>query len=97
MHHVVPFARTLEPYGGATWSWGEGCRLEEIYINIYIYIYIYMHIDMAYALQCIHQGVEALDGLWEGNEGRPDILGLGTTKKHILEMNWMVISGYLPL
>ena len=24
MHQVVPFARTIEPYGGATWSWGEG-------------------------------------------------------------------------
>ena len=25
------------------------------------------------------------------------ILGLGNTKKHVLEVNWMVVSGYLPL
>ena len=27
----MPFAHALKPYGGATWSWGEGCRLEYIY------------------------------------------------------------------
>ena len=34
-----------------------------------------------------------------GTEGgnHPPILGLGYTKKHVLEVNWMVISGYLPL
>ena len=37
-HHMYA-PRTLEPYGGATQSWGEGCRLEDIYIYIYIYIY----------------------------------------------------------
>ena len=27
----------------------------------------------------------------------PPILGSGNTKKHVLEVNWTVISGYLPL
>ena len=31
MHQVVPFALTSEPYGGATESWGEGFRLDDIY------------------------------------------------------------------
>ena len=41
MHHVARFARTLEACSGATWSWGEGYRLEDIYIYIYIYPLIY--------------------------------------------------------
>ena len=31
MHQIVQFARTLVPYCGAAWSWGEGCGLEDIY------------------------------------------------------------------
>ena len=34
-----------------------------------------------------------------GTEGGtpPPILGSGNTKKHVLEVNWIVISGYLLL
>ena len=35
IYQVVPFSRTSEPYGSATWSWGEGWRFEDI--NIYYY------------------------------------------------------------
>ena len=36
-------------------------------------------------------------GLGEGCSPPPPILGSANTKKHVLEVNWMVISGYLPL
>ena len=33
----------------------------------------------------------------EGGTPPPPILGSGNTKKHVLEVNWIVISGYLLL
>ena len=39
----VILALALGPYGGATESWGEGCRLEVIYIYIYTYIHTYIN------------------------------------------------------
>ena len=41
------------------------------------------------------QGHQVGFGRDGGNQ--PPILGSGNTKKHVLEVNWMVISGYLPL
>ena len=48
----MPFARTLEPCGGATLSWERGVDWRiyiyiyiYIYICIYIYIYIYIYIS----------------------------------------------------
>ena len=43
------------------------------------------------------QGAGSLGGLWHGRRDPSTILGLGNTKKGVLEVNWMVISGYLLL
>ena len=43
MHQVVPFARSLEPYGGATWSWREGCRLEDTHVCVCVCVCVYYY------------------------------------------------------
>ena len=68
VHRVVPFARTLEPYG-----WGEGCRLEDIYIYIYgiSYVGVYKYHEAAWVMisdmgyrRCIYLGCGCDYELW---------------------------------
>ena len=104
-HHMYAPLCALRTYLKAVWwshlELGEGCRLEDIYIYIYIYIYymyiyIYIYIYGEYVIsppptpgQPVH---------YEARLGTPPpILGSGDTKKHVLEVNWMGITGYLPL
>ena len=50
---------------------------------------------MLSSVSTLVQGVQGVQGREVGT--RPPILGSGNTRKHVLEVNWMVISGYLPL
>ena len=59
----------------------------ERYIYIYIYIW-HMLTNVSTRVQG-HRG-----GLGWGVGTPPPILRSGNTKKHVLEVNWMVISGY---
>ena len=52
---------------------------------------------MAYLWQNIPPLYVLSGGLWEGSRDRPPHFGFGKHKNHVLEVNRMVISGYLPL
>ena len=58
-------------------SWGEGCRLEDIYIYIYIYMANIWHMFTNVSTRV--QGNRG--GLGWGVRTPPPILGLGNTKK----------------
>ena len=73
--------------GGQRGGGGQGSYIP------YIYLYIYM----AYVGQYAYQSAGSERGLGEGCGDPPPILGPGSTKKHVSEVHWMVISGYLPL
>ena len=54
---------------------------------------------IAFSVHCVfdYQEIGLPGALWEGSKDLTPILGSGPTKKkHVLEMNWMVISGYVP-
>ena len=64
----------------------QDCALSPIYIYIW-----HMFTNIPTSVQG-HRG-----GLGWGVGTPPPILGSENTKKHVLEVNWMVISGYLPV
>ena len=64
-------------------------RVRKLQIGLAAGIYIYM----AYLYLCTYQGAGSPGGLGVGCRDPPPILRSGNTKKHVLEVNWMVISG----
>ena len=84
---------------GREWifTWREYTYIHTYIIYIYIYMYTYIYIYGQYAHSPPpHPGPTG--ALWgKVRYPPPPILGSGNTKKHVLEVNWMVISGYLPL
>ena len=86
MHQVVPFTHTLEPYAGALWSCGEGCRLQDTYVCVCVCVCVHIYGIQApmYLPGC---KVTGGGGVWDGSREPPPYFGVEKPKTNILEVN----------